>query len=127
MRLVRHGFPLEPVAVLPGRVRNASRLTGSAPFDSRYALRKVTCVLSSSVLSWNVLRKIGVQDLQLLGVDRISAAAWNLAVLNPSQLVILYPEIAFQNLGGSRKAEQGCISFGQSPTSFLWPFILRKS
>src|SRR5215469_4922136 len=43
---------LTPVAVLPSRARNASRFAGAAPFDIRYALRKVKCVISSSVLSW---------------------------------------------------------------------------
>src|SRR5215472_13658639 len=41
MRLVRRGCPLDPVALLPGRVRNASRLAGAAPLDSRYAFRNV--------------------------------------------------------------------------------------
>src|SRR5579862_1343935 len=40
MRLVSRGFPLDPVAVLPGRVRNGSRLAVAAPLEARYALRK---------------------------------------------------------------------------------------
>src|SRR5215469_1509287 len=52
MRFVKRGFPLDPVAVLPIRVRNCSRSAGAAPLDLRYALRKVKWVISSSVLSW---------------------------------------------------------------------------
>src|SRR5207237_10855288 len=44
MRLVSRSFPLEPVALLPGKVRNRSRCTGCAPFDTRYAVRDVQCV-----------------------------------------------------------------------------------
>ena len=49
--MVSRRFPLEPVAVLPGRVRKGSRFTGSAPLETRYALRKFWWVNSSSVLS----------------------------------------------------------------------------
>src|SRR5215472_10796449 len=52
MRFVSRGFPLDPVAVLPIKVRNESRLAGAAPFDIRYAFRNVKWVISSSVLSW---------------------------------------------------------------------------
>src|SRR5437899_8556783 len=52
VRFVSRSFPLDPVAELPGRVRNGSRFTGSASFSTRYALRKVQWVNSSSVLSW---------------------------------------------------------------------------
>src|SRR6516164_9356623 len=41
MRLVSRGFPLEPLALLPGKVRNCSRLAGAAPFDTRYAFKNV--------------------------------------------------------------------------------------
>src|ERR1043166_8153152 len=40
IRFVSLRFPLDPVALLPGRVRNLSRFTDSAPFDMRYAFRK---------------------------------------------------------------------------------------
>src|ERR1017187_2912765 len=40
IRFVSRSFPLEPVAVLPFRVRKGSRLTESAPLEARYALRK---------------------------------------------------------------------------------------
>ena len=35
MKLVSRGLPLEPVAVLPGKVRNASRSTVALPFEAR--------------------------------------------------------------------------------------------
>ena len=35
VRFVSRSFPLEPVAELPGSVRNCSRLSVSAPFEAR--------------------------------------------------------------------------------------------
>src|SRR6266567_2926479 len=35
MRFVSRGFPLDPVALLPCKVRNGSRLTVAAPFEAR--------------------------------------------------------------------------------------------
>src|SRR5581483_9422293 len=40
IRFVRRGLRLDPVAMLPGRVRNWLRFTVSAPLDARYAFRK---------------------------------------------------------------------------------------
>jgi len=37
IRFVRRNFPLDPLAELPGNVRNFSRLIGAAPFETRYA------------------------------------------------------------------------------------------
>src|SRR5579875_3893363 len=50
IRLVRRFAPEEPVAVLPGRVVNFVKSTGSAPFDSRYLFRKLAWLTSSRVL-----------------------------------------------------------------------------
>src|SRR2546426_2934006 len=52
MRFVSRGFPVDPSAVLPGKVRKGSRFTVSAPFEARYALMNWKWVISSSVLSW---------------------------------------------------------------------------
>src|SRR5215469_5596964 len=41
MRFVSRGILLDPVATLPGKVRNGSRLIGAAPFDARYAFKNV--------------------------------------------------------------------------------------
>src|SRR5216684_5305557 len=40
MRFVNRGFPLDPVAVLPGKVANGLRSTISARFEAKYALMK---------------------------------------------------------------------------------------
>ena len=40
IKLVRRGFPLDPVATLPCSVRKGSISTGSAPLDAKYAFRK---------------------------------------------------------------------------------------
>src|SRR5947208_14453192 len=39
VRFVSRSFPLDPVAELPGKVRNCSRSAGAAPLETRYALR----------------------------------------------------------------------------------------
>src|SRR3954471_12100316 len=52
IRLVSRPIRRAPVALLLGRVRNLSRLIGSAPFDCRYALMKFAWLCSSSALSW---------------------------------------------------------------------------
>src|SRR3989442_3958423 len=52
MRFVSRGFPLDPVAVLPGKVANGLRSTISARFEAKYALMKFWWVNSSSVFSW---------------------------------------------------------------------------
>src|ERR1700730_18402201 len=49
MRLVSRPIWLAPFALLLGKVRNLSRLTGSACFETRKALRKAAWVISSSV------------------------------------------------------------------------------
>jgi hypothetical protein len=49
-RFVSRPTRLAPVAALLGSVRNASRLTGCAPFDRRYALMNRAWLVSSSVL-----------------------------------------------------------------------------
>src|SRR5215469_18162636 len=41
IRFVSRGVPVDPVALLPGKVRNGSRLTGAAPFDTRYAFKNL--------------------------------------------------------------------------------------
>src|SRR6202042_312903 len=47
VRLVSRSFLLDPCAVLPGIVAKRLRSTASAPFDSRYAFRKATWLISS--------------------------------------------------------------------------------
>src|SRR5216683_3536737 len=51
VRFVSRGFPVDPVAVLPGIVAKRLRSTGFAPFDSRKLLRNRWWLISSSVLS----------------------------------------------------------------------------
>ena len=50
MMLVRRPICLAPVAMLLGRTRKRSRLTGSAPLDFRYASINVAWLFSSRVL-----------------------------------------------------------------------------
>jgi hypothetical protein len=50
-RFVSRPICWAPVALLLGRVRNASRLTCSAPIDFKYAFRNAAWLISSSVLS----------------------------------------------------------------------------
>src|SRR3954452_7476483 len=52
IRLVSRPILRAPVALLLGRMRNLSRLIGSAPFAPRYALMKFAWLCSSSALSW---------------------------------------------------------------------------
>jgi hypothetical protein len=46
IKLVRRPTFCEPVAVLPHKIRNSSRFTGSTPSDSRQVLRNVECSIS---------------------------------------------------------------------------------
>src|SRR3954453_17092178 len=52
IRLVSRPIRRAPVALLLGRLRNLSRLIGSAPLAPRYALMKFAWLCSSSALSW---------------------------------------------------------------------------
>jgi hypothetical protein len=48
-----------------------------------------------------------------------AAPAWYLIVLNPTEFVVLYPKITFQDLGGSGKAEQSHIASAESAAGIL--------
>ena len=58
----------------------------------------------------DVLVHVFVQLRQCFVVSGISAPVRLLAVLDPGQLVVLDPEIGFQDFGGSCEPEQSCIA-----------------
>jgi hypothetical protein len=55
----------------------------------------------------DILRKVRIKILELLGVDRIPAAAGDLSILDPAKFVILEPEVGFQELNRRREPQQG--------------------
>ena len=62
----------------------------------------------------DVLGKVRIELLQLGGVDGISAAAGDLAVLDSAEFVVLHPEVAFEDLGRGGEAEHGRVALGQT-------------
>src|SRR5215470_6795089 len=81
MRLVSRSLPLDPVAVLPGKVRNGSRSTVAFPFEAKH--------------------------LKGGGVGWISTPSWNFAVWDSSEFVVLHPKVALENFGCGREPEEG--------------------
>ena len=119
MRFVSRSFPLDPVAVLPGKVRNRSRLTGLAPFDTKYALRNVKWVNSSSVLSWMYTSMSSSSTFRAsvkagFPVPPGTSLSWN-----SREFVVLDPEIGLEDFRGGCEPEQsgiaGCDSVHSRP------------
>jgi len=83
MRLVSRGIPVDPVAVLPGRVRNGSRLTGLAPLDE---IRIEEILMRELIVGIvvDVLRHVGVEHGERGRVGGIAgaSAAGKFVVLN---------------------------------------------
>ena len=112
MRLVSRGFPLDPVAVLPCKVRNLSRLAGAANWEFQVRIKEgeVRDFIVGVVV--DVLGKVQIELFQFGGVDGISAAAGDLVVLNSAKFVVLDPEVGFQDLGCGGEPEQRGVPFG---------------
>src|SRR6266536_1975610 len=64
----------------------------------------------------DVLVHVLVQHRDRLGVIRIAASAWDFAVLDPGELVVLLPEIRLDELGRGQKAENRRVAFGEAAT-----------
>ena len=62
----------------------------------------------------NVLGKVRVQYGKRSGVGGIAGPAGNFPVLNPSEFVVLNPEVAFEDFSCSRKAKECRISLRES-------------
>jgi hypothetical protein len=58
----------------------------------------------------DVLVHITIKDFQGLGVDWIPSSSRDFAVLDPSELVVLAPEIGLEDFGRRREPEQGRVS-----------------
>ena len=63
-------------------------------------------MISSSVLSWSVLRKIAVKNLQFGGIGGIAASAGDLAVLDAAEFVVLQPKIGLQSFRCGREPKE---------------------
>ena len=72
MRLVRRPIPDDPVAVLPCKVRNSSKLTGSAPL-LEICIEKGGVADFVEGVAGDVLRAIGIEvrEGSLIGVQRL--------------------------------------------------------
>ncbi|HEX7363484.1 MAG TPA: hypothetical protein VF283_23580 [Bryobacteraceae bacterium] len=66
----------------------------------------------------NVLSHIRIQHCKGSGIDRIATSAWNFAVWDSSEFVVLYPKVGFEDFDCSGKPEQCGIAFGE-PAAFL--------
>ena len=53
------------------------------------------------------------------GREGTPAAAWDFAVLNASQFVVLLPQIGFDDFDRSQEPENGDVSFGETATTFF--------
>jgi hypothetical protein len=52
----------------------------------------------------NILRHVCIENRKRGGVEYASASAWNFAVLDSAEFVVLLPEIGLKDLGGSQEA-----------------------
>src|SRR6476660_7729686 len=58
----------------------------------------------------DVLVHIAIKDLQGLSIDWTPSSSRDFAVLDPSELVVLAPEIGLEDFGRRREPEQGRVS-----------------
>ena len=65
--------------------------------------------------------KVRIEHLQRCGVGWIPAAARDLVVLDSAELVVLHPEIAFEDLGRGGETEHGRVAFGQTAVIVVLP------
>jgi hypothetical protein len=70
-------------------MRNGSISTGSAPFRNKICIQEI--LMAHLVVGdvMNVLREIGIDSPQRLGIESIAASSLNFVVLDSAQLVIL--------------------------------------
>jgi len=64
----------------------------------------------------DVLVHVLVQDRDRIVVGRVTGSAGDLLVLDAGELVVLLPQIGFDQLGSSQEAENGCVPFGETAT-----------
>src|SRR5262249_36513341 len=74
----------------------------------------------------DVLRKVLVESLQLVGVDRVAGAEWDLVVLNTPKFVVLDPEVRLEDFCGGGEPQQGGVALGQA-ASLCVPGSLSES
>jgi hypothetical protein len=67
----------------------------------------------------DVLRHIGVEDFKSGSVGWISAPAWDFAVLNAPEFVVLYAEVSLQDFRRCREPKQSRISGSKSAAVFF--------
>src|SRR5437879_883443 len=69
------------------------------------------CEMGALILGiiMDVLVHISIKDFQGLGVDWIPSSSRDFAVLDASQLIVLDPEIGFEDFGCRREPKQGRI------------------
>ena len=69
----------------------------------------------------DVLRHVGVEYRERVGVVRVAAPAGDFTVLNATELVVLLPEVGFERLERGQEPENRRISRGQTPAGEgLW-------
>jgi hypothetical protein len=86
---------------LLGKVRNSSRSTGPALFETRYALMKVKWVISSSGIVMDVLGHVRIENRKGSGVGWIPSPSWDFAVLDSSEFIVLLPQTSLKDFGCS--------------------------
>jgi hypothetical protein len=81
-----------------------------APVDKiRIDKSRVTDLVVGVVM--DILREVSIDFSQLFGVDPISVSAWNFAVWNSSQFVVLSPKVGFKKLSCRKELQNGDIAF----------------
>jgi len=67
----------------------------------------------------DILGHVPIQHLKSLDVGWTSTAPWDFAILDASQLVVLLPQIAFEDFDRSQEPENGHVSSCKTGSSFF--------
>ncbi len=67
----------------------------------------------------DILGHVPIQHLQGSGVGWTPAPAWDFAVLDASQFVVLLPQIGFEDFGRRQEPENGLVSRCETATFFF--------
>ena len=67
----------------------------------------------------NVLRHVFIENRKSSGVGCVPTPAWDFAVRDSSEFVVLHPKVGLEDFRCRREAEQGSISWSQPAAVFL--------
>ena len=84
---------------------------GPSGFEVRVQEREVRELVLGVVV--DVLRHVFIEHFKRFDVRGAAATAWDLAVLDAAELVVLLPEVGLEDLRGGEEPEDRCVALAQ--------------